>query len=233
MGFPNGVGMSGRFRGVYLQATITVMLAGVLACSGSKADDAQDAKFTEEIQPARPTPRPDLDYRSIMGVARPRADGQLCIAMPAPLEDGAELTLVSVPVALPKADSTPTEYSSVVASRVTGRGANECSIEKVGHGLSLPGDSLYTAAIVRDTARSAAIYFAVALPFRAFFRAGHTAAARLSEEGHVLNFRICASGEGLHLTAWDGKPLTGKRVWHCYYYLGYDMIPSCVEGDVG
>ena len=35
--------------------------------------------------------------------------------------------------------------------------------------------------------------------------------------------RMCASNEGLHLTAWVGS----RRVWHEYFYLGYDVDPDC------
>lgn len=44
-------------------------------------------------------------------------------------------------------------------------------------------------------------------------------------------FRECTSMEGLHLTAWSGKPLVGKRIWHSYYSLGYDTEPSCQGKD--
>ena len=44
-------------------------------------------------------------------------------------------------------------------------------------------------------------------------------------------FRTCASSEGLHLTVWKGLPLKGKRIWHRYYYLGYDVEPNCTEAD--
>jgi hypothetical protein len=44
-------------------------------------------------------------------------------------------------------------------------------------------------------------------------------------------FRSCTSMEGLHLTIWKGKPLTGKRIWHTYYYLGYDTEPSCKKNE--
>jgi hypothetical protein len=47
----------------------------------------------------------------------------------------------------------------------------------------------------------------------------------------TLYFRSCASREGLHLTAWAGKPLEGKRLWSKYYYLGYDVDPDCTELD--
>ena len=44
-------------------------------------------------------------------------------------------------------------------------------------------------------------------------------------------FRACTSMEGLHLTVWSGKPLIGKRIWHSYYGVGYDTVPSCKEKD--
>jgi len=44
-------------------------------------------------------------------------------------------------------------------------------------------------------------------------------------------FRVCTSSEGLHLTVWTGEPLKGKRMWHTYYYLGFDVEPSCQSKD--
>ena len=46
-----------------------------------------------------------------------------------------------------------------------------------------------------------------------------------------LSARSCTSGEGVHLTLWDGPPLSGERVWHRYFYLGYDTEPSCLPMD--
>ena len=55
--------------------------------------------------------------------------------------------------------------------------------------------------------------------------------ADLNGDGGLESFRLCASNEGLHLTVWDGEPLSGKKLWHEYYYLGYDVAPSCYESD--
>lgn len=46
-----------------------------------------------------------------------------------------------------------------------------------------------------------------------------------------IYFRSCASGEGLHFSSWLGQPLSGERIWHLYYYLGYDVEPDCHEND--
>ena len=42
-----------------------------------------------------------------------------------------------------------------------------------------------------------------------------------------LQFRQCTSQEGLHLTAWRGN----RRTWHEYWYLGYDVEPTCSEKE--
>lgn len=46
-----------------------------------------------------------------------------------------------------------------------------------------------------------------------------------------LSFRSCTSMEGIHFTIWRGEALTGKRLWHDYYYLGYDTEPTCKDED--
>jgi hypothetical protein len=57
------------------------------------------------------------------------------------------------------------------------------------------------------------------------------ASADLDGDGHREYFRECTSSEGVHLSAWTGKPLVGKRRWHKYYYLGYDVEPNCTNKD--
>lgn len=49
--------------------------------------------------------------------------------------------------------------------------------------------------------------------------------------GTPEGFRTCASGEGLHLTVWYGEPLVTARLWHGYFYLGYDTESDCLEQD--
>ncbi len=53
----------------------------------------------------------------------------------------------------------------------------------------------------------------------------------LNGDGKKEYFRECASNEGIHLTVWTGKPLVGKRIWHYYWYAGYDTEPSCKKKD--
>jgi hypothetical protein len=57
--------------------------------------------------------------------------------------------------------------------------------------------------------------------------------ARLDLDGNGTpeGFRTCASGEGLHLTVWYGEPLATARLWHGYFYLGYDTESDCAAQD--
>lgn len=45
------------------------------------------------------------------------------------------------------------------------------------------------------------------------------------------HFRSCTSNEGVHFTVWNGVPLRSKRIWHAYYYLGYNTVPTCKKKD--
>lgn len=58
-----------------------------------------------------------------------------------------------------------------------------------------------------------------------------SASVDIDGDGKDEFFRVCASTEGLHLTVWAGEPLKSKRVWHRYYYLGYDVNPDCKEKE--
>jgi hypothetical protein len=64
-----------------------------------------------------------------------------------------------------------------------------------------------------------------------FNRRGGLVTADLDGDGQEEYFRSCTSTEGIHFTVWSGKPLDGKLRWHEYYYLGYDVSPTCAEKE--
>jgi hypothetical protein len=43
-----------------------------------------------------------------------------------------------------------------------------------------------------------------------------------------VSFEVCESMEGIHLIAKRGK----RRVWHEYFYLAYDLEPSCTAAQL-
>ncbi len=184
--------------------------------------------------PSRPAPTPsqpraDIDFRTVIGVANARPSGVVCVAIQTALEPGQRVALVYVPAAA--SDSTKLPYSTVLDARVSGNGSKPCVLDSPRSGLYLPGDSVYTVMVNRESPRVGDVYFAVLLPMNAFFRVGHIAGVKVSGLGDVLNFRTCSSDEGLHLTAWEGRPLRGRRVWHRYFPLGRDTQATCLEED--
>jgi hypothetical protein len=62
-------------------------------------------------------------------------------------------------------------------------------------------------------------------------RRGSAVVLRAGRTMDQIRVRACASSEGLHLTLWSGAPLKGTRLWHLYYYLGYDVEPTCQSAD--
>ena len=64
-----------------------------------------------------------------------------------------------------------------------------------------------------------------------FERRGLAVVLRSGKTVNQIGVRGCTSSEGLHLTLWAGEPLKGKRLWHMYYYLGYDVEPTCQPAD--
>jgi hypothetical protein len=50
-------------------------------------------------------------------------------------------------------------------------------------------------------------------------------------DGRPDAFRFCTSTDGVHLTLWNGTPSGGRREWHRYVYLGYDLDPTCTEAE--
>lgn len=54
---------------------------------------------------------------------------------------------------------------------------------------------------------------------------------KLSESAPAARVRSCTSAEGMHLTLWADAPLRSRRLWHLYFYLGYDTVPSCEKAD--
>jgi hypothetical protein len=86
-----------------------------------------------------------------------------------------------------------------------------------GFRLSIPADPMPQIAIAGYTG--------------VFTKDGDLVSADLDGDGRNEYFRACTSSEGVHLTVWTGRPLTGQRRWHQYHYLGYDVDPDCRPED--
>ncbi|HEY6837154.1 MAG TPA: hypothetical protein VI389_00290 [Geobacteraceae bacterium] len=94
-----------------------------------------------------------------------------------------------------------------------------------------PGSSFYSLRTKESAADIVSPMVAVVRFTGSFASTDGVVRSDLDRDGTSEFFRICAGTEGLHLTIWAGEPAKGKRLWHRYYYLGYDVEPNCTERD--
>src|SRR5262245_34017884 len=152
-----------------------------------------------------------------IGVAAVTRDGQICVAMPAPaLAPRAALTLIQ-----PDRPQLPLNASVVQPSP---------ACEPLERAL-VPGPYYLVQPSSAITADSPRLWVVLSGKVRTRRLASGVIAARLSAAHPAVGFRACTSTEGVHLTVWSGAPLVSQRLWHQYYYLGYDVEPSCGERD--
>lgn len=140
----------------------------------------------------------------------------VCLALPgAPVVQGTEVMLVA-----------PEKPQQVYRARVQ---APLATCERL-KSATVEGP-YYELAGMPAEARGALLAVAIVGVAHAGVSGGVVEVGTESASGRV-SVRSCASREGLHLTAWAGKPLESRRVWHAYWYLGYDVEPSCTKKEM-
>lgn len=152
-----------------------------------------------------------------IGVAAASPDGQICVAMPAPpLAPGTAVTLIQP------------DHRQAVLVAIIDRPVPAC--ERLERAL-VPAP-YYLARRTTTTASDSGTLW-IALSGRLGTRRAGSGAivVQLNAAYPNAQVRLCTSQEGVHLTVWAGAPLKSRRLWHEYYYLGYDVEPSCEERD--
>jgi hypothetical protein len=159
------------------------------------------------------TAAPDAGIRA--GVAVASSPGQWILAMDgAPLPIGSTVTLV-----------TPDPPQQTQRARVSAQVSESPAMAK----HDIPGP--YYSLTPMDGAKQLPD-LAVALVGRPIVtQVAGDVSLRGSAQHPGVRVRSCASSEGLHLTLWSGVPLGSERLWHQYYYLGYDVQPTCRPED--
>jgi len=103
----------------------------------------------------------------------------------------------------------------------------------VGHNIKIFGYTEDTTYVLLMNKHGAAVDlgFGIIEPPKLTSVQGGIFRADLNRDGSQESFRDCTSNEGVHLTIWSDEPLKSPRLWHAYYFLEYDVVPSCVEKD--
>jgi hypothetical protein len=164
-----------------------------------------------------------FNFESRVGVVDANSEGRLCLNISDPnLAEGTEVSLV-----------LPDKPQRVVKAAVEGKAAGNCSRHPEGsesnasfYWLKLVGGK--QALKLDEPLPPVIAVVGHAVPFSV--KRG-VVSGDLNGDGRAEFFRACTSSEGNHLTVWTGRPLTGKRMWHSYYYLGFDVVPTCKKKD--
>ena len=147
--------------------------------------------------------------------AKPQAEFCLSIKNPA-LKPGQEMTLIWTPL------EDRLFKPEIRHGRVVEKLTEPCDSFNSGE-----GDAAYR--LDAGKLEPGRIYFAIVGRHNRFMISrGQVRGVVASNE---LSFRSCTSMEGIHFSIWRGEPLTGTRLWHEYYYLGYDTEPTCKQAD--
>lgn len=158
-----------------------------------------------------------------IGIAKLDTAGGGCLAINAAgLAPGTPLTLVWMPT------DTSSDWSpELLEARIQDSRSSPCDPRQA----PAPGDLHYSISVPAKSEIGAGPHFAVLRARSSLKMTGPRVEVDLDGDGVPEVFRSCTSSEGLHMTVWSGAPLTGTRRWHRYYYLGYDVEPSCDPRD--
>jgi hypothetical protein len=143
------------------------------------------------------------------------SDDHVCLALPGgPVEGGTDVTLV-----------VPEKPQKLFRARIQGPRASCERLERA----NVSGPYYDLEGLPADAGR---VPLAIAiLGSTQAVLAGGVATITLAGTKELVTVRSCTSQEGVHLTAWAGKPPDGRRLWHAYWYLGYDVEASCTVGE--
>jgi hypothetical protein len=186
------------------------LLVLLVACTAETTPD--DSTATVQVQSPASAASTALGaaatFDTVFGVVAARND-TTCLGIPTP----SSALVDSIVVVLPKANRT---FSAEIMHPLA-----TCPHEPPGMSLAFyrlsapdfePGN------------------LGIAVPRRAVL-SGEPPRTDVDRNGDPDTYRSCTSSEGVHLTVWSGEALRSRRLWHYYYYLGYDTEPNCVEAD--
>lgn len=143
------------------------------------------------------------------------SEERVCLALPGrPVQGGTEVTLV-----------VPEEPQKLFRARIQGPRASCGRLEQAN--VSGP---YYDLAGIPVDAGSLSLAVAIVGSAQAVLSGG-VATITLAGTKELVTVRSCTSHEGLHLTTWAGTPFEGRRLWHAYWYLGYDVEASCTGSE--
>ena len=158
-----------------------------------------------------------LNYSADLGIAVEKNNHSCLLIANAGLSPGHRIFFVT--------DATPQTFGE---AEILGKAGELC----LDSDQQNPGATAYSIKTIQGALRKGTPAFAFAKSINPMEVSEGYLKADLDNNGQANTFRTCTSSEGVHLTIWEGKPLEGKRKWHSYYYLGYDVTSNCTESEM-
>lgn len=182
-----------------MKPVIFIAVALLITSCGNNQKTASIPNGASTLNQNAPTP----DYTPRIGVAV-RTQSRTCVAIKnSNLASGTAVVLVS-PMA-PQA-FTP---ATIGASSPT-----PCPITKE----TTPDVASYSVDVSNDQLPRLSPLIAVVANSNAFSLENDAVKANLDQNGKVETFRACNNPDGVHLSVWQGKPLSGTVLWRGSYY---------------
>jgi hypothetical protein len=160
---------------------------------------------------------PAMNISRDLGLVAANSQGNFCLLIKhGELKPGGQITLIWVPV---EGEPNPPEVRRVkIIAKLTAP-CNNLNAQTDDHSYRLDANNL-------DNEK---IYIAVVAQPNSLRMGNSQISVRFGNR--ELNFRACTSMEGVHFSAWSGTPPKEKMVWRRYFYLGYDVEPTCAERE--
>lgn len=187
-----------------------------------KAPSPKPTASSSPIQTATPTPRP-FNAGLDIGVVVPGTDCSELHIRNTDLKPGDKIRVVIV-------EDSPQRLRSATVV-----GPNNCP-NPPGSGISMievdDGETFAGQYEIRfDDNAQPTFGIGVVIEDPALKIVNGTAQLKVADSSAPLYFRDCSGNESYHMTVWEGKPLTGKRLWHGYISLSYATVPTCKPAE--
>ncbi|HKQ76434.1 MAG TPA: hypothetical protein VJ810_22255 [Blastocatellia bacterium] len=190
---------------------ITLLLIMWILASADRVQNSQSPQASRKDQ--------GFDYTTQIGILVLNEDKQHRLEIKNPnLAPNEKVVIVDVDY-----DGRQTIKRAEIVEKVSG----VCSER----GVNDKGDACYKLRAVSGDIDQSGAAFVIAKTSVPLTNLKGRVSADLDKDGKQEHFRVCTSMEGLHMTVWSGTPLKGKRQWHRYFYLGWDVEPNCKDGE--
>ena len=194
----------------FMKAITLLLIIGILA----SADQVQNSQ-----SPQASRKDGGFDYATQIGILVLNEDKQPRLEIKNPnLAPNEKIVIVDVDY-----NGQQTIKRASIVEKVSG----DCSER----GVNDKGGACYKLRAVSGNIDQFGAAFVIAKTSISFTNLKGRVSADLDKDGTQEHFRVCTSMEGLHMTVWSGMPLKGKRQWHRYFYLGWDVEPNCKDGE--